>query len=384
VPADVKLYGVGIGDDVDTGRLGQLCPTTGGQFLHVHDFSGLDFFKLEKHFTQIYMATVDLTQISDPTFWINPNENHEHPFVVLRGDVTIMVVIFDRDGVRLPFWLLTPKGEIIELANIPPGFQIRPGMTKTARFMEVRLPQGEPDRYAGQWKVIIRHDGKFCFASGAPSAAAWTTMGSGGAASGASAAFMDQSGGPAFGFTTKRCKPDVTDPAMYGIALGAGSNFRMFPFIEPGIVKVGDPIRLNALVTEFSLPVLHCTVTVEATSPGGTITLLNLYDDGSHEDGDADNGDYGGRYTQTSQEGMYQFLYRAYGTSRDGESVVREATLSKWVEGRDQLVPPGNGRPGGPGGTVGSDACCSRLQRWLQVLGVLLLILVLVVWYKLT
>lgn len=134
VPADVKLYGVGIGDDVDTGRLAQLCPATGGHFLHVHDFSGLDFFKLEKHFTQIYMATVDLAQISDPTFFIQPNDTHEHAFHVLRGDVTIMVVIFDRDGVRLPFWLRSPQGEIIELTTVPPSFQIRPGMTNTARF----------------------------------------------------------------------------------------------------------------------------------------------------------------------------------------------------------------------------------------------------------
>lgn len=382
IPSDVRLYGVGIGDAVDTGRLAQLCPTTGGQFLHVHDFSGLDFFKLEKHFTQIYMATVDLSQISDPTFWIQPNDTHEHAFPVLRGDVTIMVVIYDRDGVRLPFWLLTPKGEIVELTTIPPGFQIRPGMTPTARFMEVRLPQGEPDRYAGQWKVVIRHDGKFCFAPGAPTAAGWVGQDSGAPAVAPTFAAAQPSivtDGSAFGFTTTRCKPNVTDPAMYGVAIGAGSNFRMFPFVEPGIVEVGDPIRLNALVSEFSLPVLHCMVTVEAKAPGGSVTSLNLTDDGVHQDGAADDGDYGGVYTQTVQEGMYEFLFRAYGTSRDGEAVVREATLSKWVEGRDKLVPPGDG--GGPGT---NDECCAKLERWMRIIAIaLVLILIVLLWIAL-
>ncbi|MFZ1217900.1 MAG: choice-of-anchor D domain-containing protein [Chthoniobacterales bacterium] len=372
VPADVRLYGVGIGDAVDTGRLAQLCPATGGQFLHVHDFTGMDFFKLEKHFTQIYMATVDLSQISDPTFWIQPSQTHEHPFVVLRGDVTIMVVIYDRDGIRLPFWLLTPKSEIVELTSVPPEFQLRPGITTTARFMEVRLPQGEPDRYAGQWRVVIRHDGKFCLAPGLRAMPNGSDAKEETSMSASSVATQPEW---AFGFTSTNCKPNTTDPAMYGVAIGAGSNFRMFPYVEPAIVSIGDPIRLNALVSEFSLPVLHCTVAVEAKAPNGTVSSLTLLDDGGHADGAADDGDYGGQFTHTGQEGMYEFLYRAYGTSRDGEAVVREATLSKYVEGRNKLVPPGHGDDPGT-----KDDCCTKIQRWLGILAVLLVILIIVAW----
>ena len=128
----------------------------------------------------------------------------------------------------------------------------------------MQLPQGEPDRYAGQWHVVVRHDGKQCVATGVPSAATWTAGPTGGAPTGLSATHVSVNEGVGFGFTSKRCKPNVTDPVMYGIALGAGSNFQMFPFMEPGIVTVGDPIRLNALVIEFSLPVIGCTVTVDA------------------------------------------------------------------------------------------------------------------------
>jgi Abnormal spindle-like microcephaly-assoc'd, ASPM-SPD-2-Hydin/von Willebrand factor type A domain len=383
VPAGVRLYGVGIGDDVDVGRLAQLCPATGGQFLHVRNFNGLDFFKLEKHFTQIYMATVDLAQINDPTFWLAPNSTHEHRFSILRGDVTFMVVIFDRDGVRLPFWLESPTGEIVELTTVPAGFQIRPGITNTARFLEVRLPQGEPDRYAGEWKAVIAHNGKNCVLPGIPSAAVWHDGGTVGQGSPAIGTHSNASSGAAqghaltFGFSSTRCKANPNDPVMYGIALGAGSNFRMFPFVEPGIVTVGDPIRLNALVSEFGLPVTNCQVTVEAKTPGGTLYTLLLHDDGTHRDGAAADGDYGGLFTHTQEEGMHEFLFRAVGTSRDGEPVTREAVLSKWVEGRDKLVPTDPVRPGG--GSPTDDKCCSRLERWLRILAILLAILVLAV-----
>jgi hypothetical protein len=301
---------------------------------------------------------------------LSPNDTHEHAFVVLRGDVTIMVVIYDRDGVRLPFWLRTPKGETVDLSTVPPGFQIRPGITTTARFMEVRLPQGEPDRYAGQWHVVVRHDGKQCVAPGVPRASIWFSQPSAGGAG----SLLGANDTLPFGFTSHKCKPNIVDPVMYGLALGAGSNFRMFPFVEPGIVSVGDPIRLNALVTEFSLPVTGCSVTVDAKAPDGTLRSLVLLDDGTHEDGAADDGDYGGRFLQTYQEGMYEFLFRARGTSRDGEPVTREATLSKYVQGRNKLDPPG-------GGSRPDDECCTRLERWLGIVALFLLfVLIVLIW----
>ena len=63
---------------------------------------------------------------------------------------------------------------------------------------------------------------------------------------------------------------------MYGIAIGVGSNFRMFPFVQPGIIKVGKSIRLNAIINEFGLPVIGCNVTVKAVTPGGTVYHYNL------------------------------------------------------------------------------------------------------------
>jgi hypothetical protein len=102
-----------------------------------------------------------------------------------------------------------------------------------------------------------------------------------------------------------------------------------------------------------------CTVTVDVVAPGGqTWTNIVLMDDGAHDDGDADDGEYARAFTQTAVAGTYTFTFRAQGFTRDGEPVNREAVRSKYVEG---TVRPPTGDPG--------DECCKRLvtllERWI-------------------
>jgi len=324
VSEHVKIYGVGIGDSIDAARLGQLAQATGGDYLNIRDFSGLDYFKLEKHFTQIYMDTVDLATIIDPTYVIQPFETHTIPFEVLRGDVGCMVVIYDRYHIRLPFFLETPQGEIVELTTLPAGFQLRPGMTGSARFLEVRFPANDPERYAGTWKAVIKHDGRACYDRG--EGGIWHL-----------ARTMVPNNGFNFGFQPTSCK-ETGDPLTYGIAVGVGSNFRMQAYVDPAIIRVGEPIRLNALLSEFGFPVAGSSVMVTARSPNGDTEILILRDDGLHDDGEANDGDYGGRFSHTFTEGNYEFTFRATGYSRDGEPVTREATRAKFVEGRTPVV----------------------------------------------
>ena len=149
------------------------------------------------------------------------------------------------------------------MTSIPAGFQVRPGITNTARFLEVGLPPGEPDRYEGKWNVVVFHDGQACFHQ----------TGNDNPPSTHGLSIDETVKDFSFGFRPGNCR-EYGDPITYGIAIGAGSNFRMTPFVQPGIIRVGESIALNAVVTEFWLPVLNCTVTVEAEAPDGTITHL--------------------------------------------------------------------------------------------------------------
>ena len=353
-PQGMRVYGIGIGDSIDVARLGHLAQATGGDYLTVATFEGADYFKLEKHFTQIYMNIVDLDTIVDPTYVIALGETHTQEFQVLSGDVKCMVVVYDRDGIRVPCHLVTPSGEVIELTLAPEGFQVRPGVTSTARFLEVRFPAAEPARFAGTWKLVMTHAGQ-----------AWVTR--------------HAKISPSVSIETPVLQP-YDKPITYGFAIGVGSNFRMQAFVDPGVVHVGEPIRLNAVLGEFGQPVTGGSVVVTAVSPSGATSTLELRDDGLHGDGEADDGDYGGLFTHTAEAGNYELTFSATGISRDGEPVSREAVRGKYVEGTTPLIPV-TPPDGGKGGTMKGD-CCKWIVFGLWWIIFLLILILVTLWIR--
>jgi hypothetical protein len=343
-PAGIDRYAIGVGKpgEVDPSQLDALTGDPQRVMYVNQDLTGTLYFQLEKYYTQIFMNIVGTQPILDPMYWIAPGDTHEIEFEVLRGDIDAIVVIYDFQGNRLPFFCMSPKNEIVDPVMIPAGFQLRSGFTSQARIVEFKMPLKEPDRYAGTWKVMVQHRGIVCRGNPNP-----------------------QSQVP--GFLPKDCKRDVKVPLLYGIAIGVGSDFRMFPFVTPAPVYVGEPILLTALVSEAGLPILGCNVTVEATSPGGTISNLTLPDDGAHMDGDADDGEYARRFTQTFAPGIYHFKFRAVGLSREGKQVVREAVRDKPVlqKGGSDPGHPGGDRPG-DGQRPPQEDCCKELLKHLK------------------
>lgn len=331
IPSDVKIYGIALGKEEDTDKdaLNRLSTTTGAYYGGVAELVGPDYFSLEKYFAQIYMDMINLSTISDPVYTIASGQQMKIEFDVLQGDVGALVVVFDYDGKRLPFSIITPSGEVIDGVNVPHGFQLRVGSTTTARFVEFLMPPGKPDRYAGRWVVIVEHRGEVC--SG------------------------DVGGDRKSGFLPYECR-SYKKPVDFGIAIGVGSNFRMQPYVTPAPVHVGDPILLTAVVTEAGLPVTDCTVTVRAVAPSGATWNLTLLDDGNHDDADSDDGEYARKFTQTAEAGTYEFTFRAVGLNLDRKPVVREAVRAKHVEGRITIENP----PGEP------DICCERLLELLE------------------
>ena len=343
-PSDIDRYAIGIGRDgeVDFSQLDALTGDPNRVFYVNQNLTGDKYFQLEKYYTQIFMDIVGTQSILDPMFWIAPGDAHEIEFEVLRGDVDAIIVIYDFQGKRLPFFCVSPKGEIVDPVFIPPGFQLRSGFTSQARLVEFKMPLKEPDRYAGTWKVVVQHRGMVC--RGNPST---------------------HSKEP--GFLPRDCSHDVKDPLLYGIAIGVGSNFRIFPFVTPAPIYVGDPILLTALVSEAGLPIKGCTVTVEATAPSGATSNFKLLDDGVHMDGDADDGEYARQFTQTFAPGVYHFKFRAIGLSREGRQVVREAFRDKPVLQRSEPAPEGTGQPSsdrpGDGERPPRQDCCEELLK---------------------
>ncbi len=318
-PSDIQRYAIGVGHpgEVSPDQLNGLTGDPQKVFYVEQDLSGTLYFQLEKYYTQIFMDIVGKSPIIDPMYWISLGDTHKIQFEVLPGDLDAMVVIYDYQGNRLPFFCVSPLGEIIDPAVVPADFQLRSGFTSQARIVEFKMPFKEPKRYAGTWTVVIEHRGRVC--RGQPS----------------------KSSEP--GFLPKECTESFSAPLLYGIAIGVGSDFRMTPFVTPGPVHVGEPILLSALISEAGLPVLGCTVTVEATGPGGGAWTFKLLDDGNHMDGGKNDGEYAFQFTKTYTAGIYHFKFRSVGVTRDGQKVVREVVRDKPVLSKDGTIPGGKG-----------------------------------------
>ena len=347
-PPGIERWAIGIGKPGETSP-DQLNALTGdpNKVMYVdQDLTGKLYFNLEKYYTQIFMNIVGTQPVLDPMYWISPGEKQEIEFEVLRGDVEAMVVIYDFHGQRLPFFCVSPSGEILDPALIPPGYQLRAAFTRQARLVQFKMPQKEPKRYTGTWKVVVAHSGRIC--QGSPNLHTKEP-----------------------GYLPRDCKTDVKTPILYGIAIGVGSDFRMFPFVTPAPVYTGDPILLTAMVAEAGLPVTGCTVTIEAVAPGGAMTSFKLFDDGLHSDGAVNDGEYAKSYTQTFAPGIYHFTFRTVGVNRDGQQVVREAVRDKPVLERGRADPGnlgnggrGDGRPGE--GLPPQRDCCDKLLGQLE------------------
>jgi hypothetical protein len=86
-----------------------------------------------------------------------------------------------------------------------------------------------------------------------------------------------------------------------------------------------------------------------------------LIDDGAHQDGQADDGDYGGVFVQTYVAGNYQLTFTADGM-QGNRTYHREAHRTKPV--LDPRRPPGDGHGGG-GRPPGDGDCCRKVLRIL-------------------
>jgi hypothetical protein len=102
---------------------------------------------------------------------------------------------------------------------------------------------------------------------------------------------------------------------------------------------VGQPMPIQALLTDLKGPVPGAKVEASVEHPDGVATTIPLYDDGYHNDGEPDDGLYGGFYYRTTvgsmthmydngaynQRGSYNVTAMAAGKSNIGESFNRLA-----------------------------------------------------------
>ncbi|RKY40232.1 MAG: hypothetical protein DRP81_09640, partial [Candidatus Omnitrophota bacterium] len=94
----------------------------------------------------------------------------------------------------------------------------------------------------------------------------------------------------------------------------------------------GAPITIKATVKDDLGPILNANVVANVQTPSSN-EVITLYDDGSHNDGAADDGIYANTYLNTQETGAYAFKVDASGASNRGDAFTRTATKAVIVSG---------------------------------------------------
>ncbi len=106
-----------------------------------------------------------------------------------------------------------------------------------------------------------------------------------------------------------------TDGEDYLLVTAVSSTITMTAEVDKDWYAVNEPVQISANLRHGSAPVTGAVVTATVFFSGTTAATINLYDDGLHGDGAADDGWYTNTFTDTSQIGYYLILVSADGTS---------------------------------------------------------------------
>lgn len=126
--------------------------------------------------------------------------------------------------------------------------------------------------------------------------------------------------------------PTVEYLPDYLVHVSLNSEVTMNAYLTTPVEErtVGTPMGIVVSLTDTG-PVTGATVAVTVEDPDGTLRNLNLYDDGAHGDGEANDGIYANTYYQTGEHGSYTVFIDVSGTSSLSGAFTREATLSFYM-----------------------------------------------------
>ena len=110
------------------------------------------------------------------------------------------------------------------------------------------------------------------------------------------------------------------------LATNADQYKRLGHDLPRDIAKAGDQFKGKGLMHAALLHILQMDQLPIVLPP-----TLKLFDDGSHGDGAADDGDYANGFTDTAKEGTYTFRFRIEGALPDGSRFSRLFVRSTWV-----------------------------------------------------
>ncbi len=349
VPAGIGVHALALGTaaNTDLGILTGIAGSTGGTAMASDNVSALGVFDIEKFFLQTATTILGGVTTLDPVDKIYPGEEKVWQVELIPADKAVSFVLMYKNGV-LPYIIEAPDGTAYPIGTPPSGFGQSIQEPPNARIVRLQLPTDQPELYAGIWKIRVRHSGKL---------------------------IVTDTERTKDGFVETTRTETANGPIDYALAVSVFSNLRLLAYVSPQPLYLGDPITVTAVLSEEEVPITGATVDVQVRFPDSlTYRSMSLYDDGAHNDGDANDGVYAADFTETTQEGHYQFTYHAVGQSPRQGTFVRETFVGQYV-GKPGRVPDDE-KPDTPGGGRDLGDCC----KWLVVIALLLFLILILLW----
>ena len=119
----------------------------------------------------------------------------------------------------------------------------------------------------------------------------------------------------------------------YDATVAGFSGIEMQVAFDQDSYVTGQPIVITSELTVNGIPITNAIVTAEIENPNYVTETIDLFDDGNHDDGAANDGVYGNAYPNANTGGSYTFTVSASGTAPVGGDFTRIASRSTYVTG---------------------------------------------------
>lgn len=144
------------------------------------------------------------------------------------------------------------------------------------------------------------------------------------------------------GYTVQNPEPGIWQVNVAAVDVpDEGEDYTVMTFLNTTVIlslslakyqyDPGEGIDISAELESGGIPISGASVLSEIQRPDESVESLILYDDGLHNDNEANDGIYANICTNTSESGTYDITVSATGAV-DGEDFARQAFTTVWVE----------------------------------------------------
>ncbi|MEW4527440.1 choice-of-anchor X domain-containing protein [Maioricimonas sp. JC845] len=305
---NLQLYSVGLGSNIEAGKL-QAITNMGTEGYHqVSDaLTGESLFDLEAFYFKIFSNATGMDLVVDPTHVVDLKGTK--PILVdtarvISSDRSANFLVLD-DPVLRRFYdieFVSPKGQVIVPGVTIGGIPVHQAQRRTYSIYRIIFPDAtQAHTYVGDWMLRLTPNGKWSREAVKRALEEGEIRHS---------SFINPHRGL----------------VPVGFAAAVASNYHLAVSVSAKDYLPGNEVLLEARLTDRGVPMPKGKVTATITPPKGSPQRIELYDDGTHGDATAHDGEWSNRFTRTRAAGSYRVHFRSVGHNDRGELAPREAT----------------------------------------------------------